>query len=208
MTTTWVGFLTLAALVVSLLARRLAGAAVTERWSTPRELARAQLAYMEQSFRINHPIHLVAKLDRAYRLRGGALVLVELKTRWRDRPYETDIIQLSAQKLAVEVRTGQSVEPYGFISILRPTGWRALRHHRVTLLNVDEVVELHRRREAILAGRTAPRYARSRKACDRCAFRSRCDRPHDEASGTSPAGAGTRPPNSDLPSSLVTLRVE
>lgn len=179
MTTMWVGVLALAALVVWLLARRLAGTVGTERSSRPKALASAELAYMEQLFRINHPIRLAAKLDRAYRLRGGSLVLVELKTRWRDRPYETDVIQLSAQKLAIEVQTGQIVEPYAFVSILRPTGWRTLRHHRVALLDADEVVALHRRREEILAGYAAPRYARSCKACDRCAFRLRCDRPQD-----------------------------
>lgn len=179
MTTAWVGLFALTALVVVLLAWRRAGAAFTEQSSRPRELASAELVYMEQLFRMSHPIRLVAKLDRAYRLRGGSLVLVELKTRGRDRPYETDIIQLSAQKLAIEVQTGQTVEPYAFVSVLSPAGWRALRHHRVTLLDADEVVELHRRREAILAGHVAPRYARSCKACDRCAFRSRCDRPQD-----------------------------
>lgn len=177
MTTAWIGILSLAALVVLLLARRLAGAAVTERSSRPKKLASAELAYMEQMFRISHPIRLAAKLDRAYRLRGGSLVLVELKTRGRDRPYETDIIQLSAQRLAIEVQTGQTVEPYAFVSVLSPTGWRALRHHRVALLDEDEVVELHRRRAAILAAEVAPRYARSSKACDRCTFRSQCDRP-------------------------------
>ena len=179
MTTMWVGVLAIAALAVLLLARRLTSAAVAEQSSRPRELARAELVYMERLFRIDHPIRLAAKLDRAYRLRGDSLVLVELKTRWRDRPYVTDIIQLSAQKLAIEMQTGQSVEPYAFVSILRPTGWRALRHHRVALLDADDVVALHRRREAILAGHVAPRYARSCNACNRCAFRSRCDRPQD-----------------------------
>ncbi len=169
----WIGFLALAAL---LLARRLVDPVVAECASRPRALASAELAYAEQLFRIEHPSRLVAKPDRAYRLHGGSLVLVELKTRWRDRPYDTDIIQLSAQKLAIEMQTGQIVEPYAFVSVLRPTGWRTLRHHRVALLDADAVVELHRRREEILAGRAMPRYARSPKVCDRCAHRSRCDR--------------------------------
>lgn len=179
MTTMWVGVLAMVALVALPFARRLAAGTATERSSRPRALASAELVYMEKLFRIDHPIRLVAKLDRAYRLRSGSLVLVELKTRGRDRLYETDIIQLSAQKLVIEVQTGQTVEPYAFVSVLRPTGWRALRHHRVALLDADEVVALHRRREAILAGHVAPRYARSCNACDRCAFRSGCDRPKD-----------------------------
>lgn len=177
MTTAWVGSLALATITVLILAWRLAGGVVTERSSRPRELADAKLVYVEQVFRISRPVRLVAKLDRAYRLQCGSLVLVELKTRWNDRPFETDIIQLSAQKLVIEMQTGQTVEPYAFVSILTPTGRHALRHHRVALLGADEVVELHRRREAILAGRTAPRYARSCKVCSQCAFRSRCDRP-------------------------------
>lgn len=174
----WVGCFALGALGAILLARRwVARHAASERASRPAELALAQLVHLERLFRIERPIGLRAKVDRAYRLRGGSLVLVELKTRRQDRTHLADVIQLSAQRLAIEAETGQRVEPYAFVSVLEPTRRRALRHHRVELLGPGEVVALSRRRDAILAGLSAPRYALSCSACARCAYNSRCDRP-------------------------------
>lgn len=74
--------------------------------SRPDELAGARLLYMEKQFRIRKPISLIARIDRAYRAADGAIVLVELKTRWKNRAYATDVIQLSAQRMALEVRRG------------------------------------------------------------------------------------------------------
>jgi CRISPR-associated exonuclease Cas4 len=171
-------YLALGALCLLLLARsRVARGAASERASRPAELARAELVYMERLFRIQRPIGLLAKVDRVYRLRSGSLVLVELKTRGRDRAHLADVIQLSAQRLAIQAETGQRVEPYAFVSVLESARGHALRHHRVDLLGPDEVVALSRRRDAILAGEVAPRYAQSCSACARCVYNSRCDRP-------------------------------
>lgn len=163
----------IAVLLLGLLAwvRRNAGA---ERASRPGALAHAELVYMEQLFRMRHPIRLVAKVDRVYRLRGGSLVLVELKTRHQDRAYLTDVIQLSAQRLAIEAQTGAVVEPYAFVSVLGPRG--KLRSHRVRLLNAAALVELDRRREAIRSGQLSPSYAASETACRSCGLRYKCDR--------------------------------
>ncbi|MBS0318491.1 MAG: PD-(D/E)XK nuclease family protein [Proteobacteria bacterium] len=145
-----------------------------ERASRPEALAEADLVYMERLFRIHQPIRLVAKVDRVYRLPGGSLVLVELKTRGQDRLYLTDIIQLSAQRLAIEIQTGAVVEPYAFVSVLRPN--RKVRSHQVRLLDAAAVVSLYRRREAIVARRASPAYASTESACRNCVLRSRCDR--------------------------------
>ncbi|WP_038205752.1 PD-(D/E)XK nuclease family protein [Xenophilus azovorans] len=147
-----------------------------ERASRPRALAHAELVYMETLFRIREPFRLVAKVDRVYRLLGGSLVLVELKTRRRDRPYLTDVIQLSAQRLAVQQQTGEVVEPYAFVSVLGPGRGERIRSHRVALLEADALIRLHRRRRAILARQEAPAYAAADAACRGCALRSKCDR--------------------------------
>lgn len=156
--------------------RRRGGLGAGELASRPRELEGAWLVYMEKQFRSRSPISLVARLDRAYRLPNGRIVLVELKTRWADRAYLSDIIQLSAQKLALESQTGEVVEPYAFVTVLQPTHRRRWQSHRVMLLDAGQLLALARRREAILAGRVAPTYAASSRACVDCAFRSRCDR--------------------------------
>jgi len=131
---------------------------------------------MEKQFRSRVPISLVARLDRAYRLPNGRIVLVELKTRWADRAYLSDVIQLSAQKLALESQTGEVVEPYAFVTVFHPTHRRSWHSHHVKLLDAGQMLTLARRREGILARRLAPAYAASERACVGCAFRSRCDR--------------------------------
>ncbi|MDR1425236.1 MAG: hypothetical protein LBI92_11640 [Azoarcus sp.] len=65
----------------------------------PRELRDAELAYAEKLFKAFGPVVLTAKVDRAYRKRDGAIVLVELKTRRRLRSYPSDVIELSAQRV-------------------------------------------------------------------------------------------------------------
>lgn len=174
---TWSAGYALACLVLALWLVRLwiRRHASGERASRPRDLASAELVYMEELFRIRQPFRLIAKVDRVYRLPGGALVLVELKTRAQDSPYLTDIIQLSAQRLAIEGQTGEAVERYAFISVLRPNG--RLRSHRVRLLDLDEVSNLKRRHKAILDGHLRPSYAVSEASCRQCALRPRCDRP-------------------------------
>ncbi|QNP48658.1 PD-(D/E)XK nuclease family protein [Diaphorobacter aerolatus] len=148
-----------------------------ERASRPRELANAELIYMEKLFRIEEPIRLVAKVDRVYRLSRGSLVLVELKTRSSNRAYPSDIIQLSAQKAAVEHQTGEAVEPVGFVTVLDPTSGRRRQSHQVQLLDEGQLIEVAQRRRAILERRTDPAYAHSVRACAGCAFHGRCDRP-------------------------------
>lgn len=180
---TWSAANVLAGLVLTLwlvrlwIRRRLSG----ERASRPRELANAELVYMEKLFRIREPIRLVAKVDRVYRLPGGSLVLVEMKTRWRDRAYPSDIIQLSAQKLAIERQTGEAVEPVAFVTVLRPTSRRRWKSYRVRLLDEGQLIALAQRRNEILTRQADPAYAASARACAGCAFRTKCD--HLESRG-------------------------
>ena len=150
-------------------------AARAERASRPAALWDADLVYMEELFRISTPVGLVAKLDRAYRLPSGLLVLVELKTRWINQPCLSDVIQLSAQRVAVMGQTRQAVASYAYVMI-KTRSWRALPiAHRVNLMTDQQLVALVRRREGILAGRILPRWPVFLKTCDTCAFRGECE---------------------------------
>lgn len=182
MTTNMLGWLAMAAAVACLAVlavRRLLGTGprMAELASRPDELAGARLVYMEKLFRIREPISLVARIDRAYRAADGSIVLVELKTRWRNRAYLTDVIQLSAQKMALEAQTGQRVALHAFVTVQEPTKTAEKHSHRVELLEPREVLALHRRRQDVVARRVAARYADSASACKQCAYRTRCDRP-------------------------------
>jgi len=162
-----------------------------ERRSRPAALRDAELIHIEKTFRTTSPVPIAAKLDHAYRLPSGPLVLAELKTRWNGRSNFSDVIQLSAQRVALSVATGQTVAAEAFVLIARP-GQRWPVAHRVDLLSVDQVVALVRRREAILADRISPRYAAETGHCRRCAFKFECEggeRSRPSSDGE-PAGAG------------------
>ncbi len=150
-------------------------AALAERTSRPAALRDAELVYMERLFRTFRPVGVVAKLDRAYRMPSGLLVLVELKTRWTNQPSLSDVIQLSAQRMAVMGQTHQAVASYAYVMVKAPTGRALTIAHRVQLMTDEQVAALVRRREDILAGRVLPRRPRSRKTCLLCAFRGQCD---------------------------------
>jgi hypothetical protein len=108
-------------------------------------------------------------------LPSGAIVLLELKTRETDRPYLSDVIELSAQRAAIALRTGEPVADHAYVAVRRP-GSSAPRIHRVRLMSIVEVKALAARRESILLGGLAPGYAGSAEICSRCAFASGCEK--------------------------------
>ena len=141
----------------------------------PRELRDARLLYVEQLFTAAGQLSISARVDRAYRLRSGAVVLLELKTRAIDRPYLSDVIELSAQRAAVALQTGEPVADHAYVAVRRP-GSAAPRIHRVRLMSILEVKALAARRETILLGRLPPSYAGAAEICRRCAFASGCEK--------------------------------
>lgn len=168
----------LGCVVVALIGRRhrhSAHGVKAELASRPDALRTAELIHVERLFRVSEPVRLVARVDRAYRLPSGLIVLVEFKTRWINRPFLSDVMQLSAQRLAME-REGQLVAPFGYVVVKRPIKAAAYAAHRVELMAGTDVVDLVHRREGILAGRVQPRPPAHSGTCRTCAFRSECER--------------------------------
>jgi CRISPR/Cas system-associated exonuclease Cas4 (RecB family) len=133
-----------------------------------RELRDAELAYAEKLFKAQAPVVLIAKVDRAYRKRDGVIVLMKLKTRRRLRRYPSDVIELSAQRLALMSQTGESVEMHAYVLVQDLSGRRFA--HRVDLLDETAVNGLIERREAILNGDLQPKHASSSALCRGCAY--------------------------------------
>jgi len=146
----------------------------TERASRPEELSDAKLVHIERLFHVSNPVGLVARLDRAYQMPSGVVVLVEFKSRWINRPFLSDAIQLSVQKIVVEGQTRQVVASHGYVVVKAPGMHAPQTVHRVELMSDVQVLALIKRRDDVLAGRVAPRYPESRKMCRTCAFRSQC----------------------------------
>lgn len=142
-------------------------------WMPP-VLRGAQLVYRERLFRAAGEIEIVAKLDRAYRVRRSReIVLVELKTRWIDRPYRSDVIELSAQGHALHAETGEPVAQFAYVLIQHPETGRKTTH-RVRLFTSKEVIALAARREALLSGRIEAEAASVPNLCAKCPFLYEC----------------------------------
>ena len=138
----------------------------------PWHLRQAELAYAERLFRCTYPVHLTAKVDRVYRARGR-LHLVELKTRRRHRVYRYDIIELSAQRVAIEGETGEAVDDQAFVLTQTP-GSSRLRRHEVHLMTASQIADLARRRQRILDQSLSPCATSSRALCRKCAYADPC----------------------------------
>lgn len=137
----------------------------------PEELRDGTLTYVERTFRtVEHPI-LVARVDRAYRSSDGLITLVELKTRAEARVYPSDIIELSAQRMALSADTGEPVSTVAHV-VVESEGRR--KSLPVRLLRTVEVEGLIQRREHLLAGRLMPHAPPHEGPCVGCPWRARC----------------------------------
>ena len=139
----------------------------------PVELANAEIVYAEQTFR-SKKHGLVAKLDRAYRVGRGEIALLELKTRSQDAVFMSDIIELSAQRVALQDATGEAVSREAWVVVQSAASGRR-RPHRVHLMTVEEVHAMRQRYRLVRAGRIeAPQPARSANQCRTCGHLGRC----------------------------------
>jgi hypothetical protein len=137
----------------------------------PEALKNHTLAYSEQTFRSGDDRPVIARVDRGYRGRNGLIVLVEFKTRQVDRVHPSDIIELSAQRVALAGQTGEPVARIGWVVVESSAARTA---HRVTLMSPQAVRNLASRRDALLAGTAWPEFSAGRKICASCAYRRRC----------------------------------
>lgn len=168
----WV-FLGMAVLIFLMWQRHRMRQTAFGRYWLPKELRDAELVYAERVFRSGGDVPIVAKCDRAYRVKKGEIVLLELKTRQSNRLYLSDVIELSVQRFAIQMQTGECVAEHGYILIRRANiGTQSV--HRVTLLSTKEVMALAGRRAGIMKRNIAARYTGAKGLCRKCAFASRC----------------------------------
>jgi CRISPR/Cas system-associated exonuclease Cas4 (RecB family) len=151
-------------------------AAAAERCQRPARLRDAELVFVEKQFRSSGRWPVVARVDRVYRMPSGILVLVELKTRPRPVVTQSDVIQLSAQRVAIEDVVGGTVADEAYVLVPRRRHGRSLLPLPVKLLTRREVEDIARRRNALLGELVTPRWPASEQVCSLCAFRQRCRR--------------------------------
>jgi CRISPR/Cas system-associated exonuclease Cas4 (RecB family) len=143
-----------------------------KKWLPP-ALRDASLAYAERRFFAAKPWPLVARIDRAYRLADGRLVLTELKHRPKARAFPSDIVELSAQRVAIERASGETVSDVAFVVAEHPrSGQRT--SIEVQLLDTAQVEQAAARHRLVMAGLATPRKTNVAGLCRGCAFAQHC----------------------------------
>jgi CRISPR-associated exonuclease Cas4 len=165
------------AVLAWLLGRWARGRAVGDESWLPATLRGAELAHAERKFR-SVSLKLVARVDRVYRARGE-LSLVELKTREMRRVYPSDVIELSAQKVAIEESTGEPVSDIAYV-LVRAPGDQKGKAIKVHLLPASEIGRLVQRYRSIMSGEVCGVPAASRRMCDKCAYLEPCRRTYGD----------------------------
>lgn len=143
-------------------------------WMPP-ALRTAELLLAEpRPMRIRRPVMAVAKVDRAYRVRNS-VVPVELKTRNRHTVYDTDIVELSVQRLVLEGNGYGPVPDLAHVVTEHPLT-KARKCHTVRLLARETTAAMVRRYQAIRDGLAHGEMTADRRRCLNCAHRLRCGR--------------------------------
>lgn len=144
-----------------------------ERSNMPDELARGRLVTSEDTYRRRGPRAFYAKVDQGFRTPDGRLVLVDTKTRMRVTT--SDIVQLSAQALAVSDQVGDRWGPVADYAYIRlqlaggPPSYRAYRLYPTSV--IDHLVD---RYHALRLRRSAPVLRPRPSRCSGCAFSLPC----------------------------------
>ena len=184
----WVLLLAVALAVMWHLVRR-HRARVAERRDRPAGLRDADLICVESQFRSKSRWPIVARVDRAYRLPSGLVVLVELKTRSTAAVRESDVIQLSAQRVAVEDEMRVQVSDEAFVVFpgrhSAPPTSRAVR-----LMSREQIEAVAARHRRLIDGLDRPQWPDSEHVCHGCGQRAACG-----AAGEGLAGAVRRRSN-------------
>lgn len=149
-------------------------ARAAERRQRPRALRDAELVHVEKQFRSKGRWPVMARVDRAYRLPSGMMVLVELKTRSSPVGTGSDIIQLSAQRVALMDASEQRVSGQAFVLFSGTAGTPPYFVRKVKLLSREEIDAMVQRRRRLLRGLEQPDGPVGDVQCRHCGLRDEC----------------------------------
>jgi len=169
----WAGAMAAILVVCLWLGTRKARLRRTEQAWLPVELRHARIEFAERYFYAKRPVRLIAKVDRVYKDESGTLFVTELKRRVKTQVYLSDVVELSAQKLAIERGGRRAVAEIGFVVIEHPVTQKRTPI-RVRLLREHEIVPLAQRYVRLVDGGTMPDKANVAGLCRSCAYADRC----------------------------------
>jgi CRISPR-associated exonuclease Cas4 len=153
---------------------KIAAAQREEQNWLPARLRGATLSFSEKKFFADGPYPLVARVDRAYVTPDGETVLVDFKRRIANRAFASDIVEISAQRVAMLGNGIQRISLLAYVVVVDP-GTGGSTPIPIELEDEDQIRERQHRFNAVRDGKIAPHSAASAAVCRRCGHRSYCD---------------------------------
>ena len=102
------------------------------------------------------------------------MTLVELKTRKAEKVYLSDVIELSAERYALQSQTGELVSEHGCV-VVQQVGSRHRKVHRVQLLADERLASMVVRRERLLMDTEEPEPPCATALSEHCTYLPECN---------------------------------
>lgn len=108
----------------------------------PKELRNASLIYNERPIATDYPVSVRGVIDQGFRTKGGALVLVDTKTRSSHRTYPKDRFQLSLYAFILASNGLRDLAHYGYIRtvVSSNNGKRSIYYHKIPIMSYAAVL--------------------------------------------------------------------
>ncbi len=144
----------------------------TVQTELPSELQSSKLWGKEKPFSCTGSVNLTGRIDEAFELPDGDIVVSDTKSRATQRVYKSDILQVSAYKVVIEASTRKRVRDHGYIRLLTPQG---NEYRRIELLSANEVAAAYQLHDDLQQGRYPGEKCGRPAVCRGCAYRVECE---------------------------------
>lgn len=138
----------------------------------PDELKNARIWAKEKPFSTKAPIRLNGRIDEAFELPDGQIVVSDTKSRKALRVYDSDVLQVSSYRVAIQSSTGKVVADHGYVRLLTPDG---NAYKRISLLDSDEVAAAYQMFNDLRSGKYTGSKCGRAAVCRTCAYKPECD---------------------------------
>lgn len=139
----------------------------------PSELKRASLQYTECQFFTKAPFPLVARIDRGYLVASTEIVLVDFKRRKTKRAFLSDVVEISAQRLAMQGAGIRNVAMHAYVVVIDPETSRKTP----VLVDLEDEFSIMRRRDRLnilREGNVEPTRTSHKRLCATCGHHDYC----------------------------------
>lgn len=137
----------------------------------PPALKTARTWAKETFFESNGPMNLRGRIDHAFELENGGIVLTETKTRRFQRIYPSDTLQLSAYRELIQWSTRKQVENIAYVRALTPAGNRFLPLQLLPGAEVQAAYQIYR---DLQSGKYPGERCKNQAICKTCMYQREC----------------------------------